>query len=237
MDRRVKPGDDACHLESRRVPVRVGAEMRDVACVDCRHRQDHQHICRAELAVDHGAVPDIGSEPQIAAQQWGQRPQHRLMVDLARRHSIPTVLDAGSLHAGTELLSGRVDYLVASQTFARQISGQEDAAIAAGQLHRPGGVVVVTLGADGLVWRTDTDAGHLPAFEVDAVDTTGAGDAFHGAFAVGLSMGMSWHTLLRYASAAAALCCREFGARLGMPTHRAISELLKADPQPSTDQI
>ena len=158
-----------------------------------------------------------GHQPHISAE----------LIDRARRQGIPAVLDAGSLHTGTKLLAGLVDFVVASEKFARQFSGQEDVAVAAEQLHRPGLSVVVTQGADGLVWHTDTGAGHMAAFKVEAVDTTGAGDAFHGAFAAGLAIGLSWHLLLQYASATAALCCRKFGARPGMPTHEEVNGFLQ----------
>jgi sulfofructose kinase len=174
-----------------------------------------------------GAIDTGGYLPAVILLDGHQPWIGQQLVDLARRYHIPTVLDAGSLHAGTEHLVGRVDYVVASEMFARQISGQADAAVAARKLHRPGAAVVVTLGAEGLVWHSDAEAGRLAAFEVDAVDTTGAGDAFHGAFAAGLARGLPWHALLRYASAAAALCCCKFGARLGMPSHRAVSKFIE----------
>ena len=152
------------------------------------------------------------------------------LIQMARRNDVATVLDAGSLHRGTEVLAEVVDYVVASERFAQQISGQSDLAAAARQLHRAGATIVITLGAEGLVWQNDSGSGHLAAFEVDAVDTTGAGDAFHGAFAAGLAAGMPWHSLLRYASAAAALCCLRYGARLGMPHHEAVSHFLEHNP-------
>ena len=149
------------------------------------------------------------------------------LVQKARRNGVATVLDAGSLHPGTEYLAQVVDYVVASERFAQQISGQNDLAAAARNLHRDGAAIVITRGADGLVWQTDSASGHLPAFEVDAVDTTGAGDAFHGAFAAGLAAGMSWQSLLVYASAAAALCCLKYGARIGMPNQEEVSDFLE----------
>lgn len=60
----------------------------------------------------------------------------------------------------------------------------------------------------------------LPAYPITALDTTGAGDAFHGAFAAALAIGMEWTALLRYASAAGALCCTQMGARLGLPSQQ-----------------
>ncbi len=77
----------------------------------------------------------------------------------------------------------------------------------------------VTLGAKGYSWKTqDGQEGHQEAFPVDVVDTTGAGDAFHGAFALALASGCSDEECARVASAVAALKCRRLGARAGLPT-------------------
>src|SRR6185503_19073826 len=75
------------------------------------------------------------------------------------------------------------------------------------------------LGAKGYSWKTqDVRAGHQEAFPVDVVDTTGAGDAFHGAFALALASGCSDEECARVASAVAALKCGRLGARAGIPT-------------------
>ena len=86
--------------------------------------------------------------------------------------------------------------------------------------------VIVTLGERGLIWRHGGEMGVLPAFSVPVVDTTGAGDTFHGALAAGLAQGMAWLDLLRYASAAGALCCTKHGARLGIPSAQEVADLL-----------
>lgn len=80
-------------------------------------------------------------------------------------------------------------------------------------------MVVITLGSQGLIWRRDGCEGRLPAPSVQAVDTTGAGDAFHGAYAAGLSSGLSWEALLRRASVAGAACCEVLGRALDSPRH------------------
>ena len=87
--------------------------------------------------------------------------------------------------------------------------------------------VVITLGERGLIWKRRQERGVLPAFPVTAIDTTGAGDAFHGAFAVAISSEINWLDVLRYASAAGALCCTKIGARSGLPSreeHRVLFE-------------
>jgi sulfofructose kinase len=161
-----------------------------------------------------------GHEPQVSAP----------LAEQARAKGIPLVLDAGSLHEGTQALMGRVDYLVASEKFARQWlqGGDEEAALA--RLAELSPVVIITLGERGLIWRKDGMRGAMPAFPVQAVDSTGAGDAFHGAFAAGIVANLPWDELLRYASAAGALCCRQSGARNGLPTKEETQSFLALNP-------
>jgi sulfofructose kinase len=148
------------------------------------------------------------------------------LVEQARQRNIPTVLDAGSVHAGTRGLVDRVDYLVCSEKFAKAYTGLENERQAVQCLAEIAPSVVVTLGERGLVWRDRQGSGQLEAFTVDAVDTTGAGDAFHGAFAVSLVRGFSWWETLRYASATAAICCTKRGARVELPSHQQVVEFL-----------
>ncbi|MGZ8225059.1 MAG: carbohydrate kinase family protein [Methylococcaceae bacterium] len=132
-----------------------------------------------------------------------------------RSKGIATVLDAGSLHNGTLSLLGEVDYLACSEKFAEQFAGNEEAAL--NLLANISPAVIITLGERGLIWRRGAEQGVLTAYPVQAVDTTGAGDAFHGAFAAAISSGMAWLDVLRYASAAGSLCCAKMGARQGLP--------------------
>jgi sulfofructose kinase len=148
------------------------------------------------------------------------------LVQQALQRRIPTVLDAGSVHKGTRGLADRVDYLVCSEKFARDFTGLADEEQAAQQLARLAPNVVVTLGARGLVWANATGEGRLPAFPVQVVDTTGAGDAFHGAFAACLAAGRPWLDSLRYASAVAAICCTKRGARVELATHEEVLSLI-----------
>jgi sulfofructose kinase len=159
-----------------------------------------------------------GHEPELSkpALGWGQA------------HAAATVLDAGSLHAGTEWLMFRVGHLVASEKFAAQWLGEDNPEQALAALAERSPCVVITLGERGLIWRRGAESGRLPAFAVEAVDTTGAGDVFHGAYAAGLATGMDWPELLRYASAAGTLCCTRLGARPGIPSRAEVERLLGA---------
>lgn len=151
-----------------------------------------------------------------------------LSIPLAKHahlEGIATVLDAGSLHEGTSALIGQVDYLVCSEKFAQQFAVDNETALA--RLADKAPAVVITLGEKGLIWRRGGDRGKLSAFPVTAIDTTGAGDAFHGAFAAAVASGMDWLDTLYYASAAGSLCCTKTGARYGLPSleeHRAMLE-------------
>jgi len=154
------------------------------------------------------------------------------LVESARSQNVPTVLDGDMLHAGTRTLMEKVEFLVVSEHFAQDYSQQSDPATALEQLSHFAPSAVITLGARGLCWRNRADsrfgagAGSYPAFAVEVEDTTGAGDAFHGAFAAGLARGMAWEELLRFASAVGALCCTRKGARLGIPTGAEVAAFL-----------
>ncbi len=138
------------------------------------------------------------------------------LAERAKEQGILTVLDAGSVHEGTLALMHLVDHLVCSEKFALQLHGNVTNALE--QLANTAPNVVITLGEKGLVWQCGSTQGALSAFPVAAIDTTGAGDAFHGAYASALAKGMEWQDLLTYASAAGALCCAKAGARLGLPS-------------------
>jgi sulfofructose kinase len=152
------------------------------------------------------------------------------LLERTQSEGIPTVLDAGSVHEGTLALMEEVDYLVCSEKFARQFAGDEETALS--RLAEVSQAVVITLGERGLIWRRGQELGVLSAFPVTAIDTTGAGDAFHGAFAAAVSLRMNWLDVLRYASAAGSLCCTKTGARSGLPSreeHRALFEWREED--------
>ncbi len=146
----------------------------------------------------------------------------------AKREGIPTVLDAGSVHEGTLTLLELVDYPVCSEKFAVQWAGDSDTALS--RLANISPYAVITLGERGLIASQKGNRCSLPAFPITAVDSTGAGDAFHGAFAAAVALGLEWDDILRYASAAGALCCTKAGARLGLPGHQEHSDLFKRGP-------
>ena len=145
------------------------------------------------------------------------------LVKFARQHGISTILDAGSMHEGTSQLWSQVDYLVASEKFACQFGGDVQTALK--RLAKQAPTVVITLGDKGLIWQKGKQTGKLAAFPVKAIDTTGAGDAFHGAFATAIAKDLDWQDTLVYSSAAGSLCCCKIGARQGLPWQKEHAEL------------
>ncbi|MGA2984805.1 MAG: PfkB family carbohydrate kinase [Terriglobia bacterium] len=164
---------------------------------------------------------------------------HELEACRTARESFPqaaSILDAGSLRPGTRAMAGMVDYLVASERFALQATGLADLASAdqwqdclqrLRTVARPDATIVVTLGERGLIFEGAGLCHHLPAYPVRAVDTTGAGDVFHGAFAYAILRGLPLELTLRVASLAAALSVRERGGRRSIPSLDAVRKEFK----------
>jgi sulfofructose kinase len=153
-----------------------------------------------------------GHQPEAALQAMALLPRAR------------TILDAGSRRRGTELLAPRVEFLVASERFAEAVTGEADLESEEGRrrclqaLHRLNGrEVVVTLGERGVLYLDQAQLRRLPAFPVRAVDTTGAGDIFHGAFAYGVLRGWDLSRTVLFSSMAAALSVTRPGARASIP--------------------
>jgi sugar/nucleoside kinase (ribokinase family) len=89
------------------------------------------------------------------------------------------------------------------------------------------GFLAITDGPNGIYWLDKGRLRHMPAFKVKAIDSLGAGDAFHGAFTLALAEGRDLDSALRFASAAAALKCTHFGGGAGAPKRAEVEEFLK----------
>jgi len=150
---------------------------------------------------------------------------------IARRAGIPVVADLEQdSAAGFPTLFALVDHLIVSQSFATKLTGEQNPARAAKALWVPQRkVVAITCGEKGcwyLEARGMAEARRHPAFKVNAVDTTGCGDVFHGAYASALARGKRVEERIRFASAAAALKATTPGARNGIPTRSAVEKFL-----------
>ena len=151
-------------------------------------------------------------------------------AECAREAGVTIVVDAGSKREGALALVNLSDYFIASEDFARQFSHGNDPKTVAMELLGLGAkTVVITLGKKGSICVSPESYFYQPAFKVKAVDTTGCGDVFHGAFLFGLLQKWDLRETIRFASAAAALKCREIGGRTAIPNFREVEEFLEED--------
>ena len=137
---------------------------------------------------------------------------------IAREHGIPVSCDVDTIYPGFERVLPLVDYLVSSSEFPARWTGEPDPfrALEAIQTQYGMKVAAMTLGADGALARFDGQFHYTPGFVVECVDTTGAGDVFHGAFCYSVINGMSLGDGFEFSCAMAALNCTKLGARGGI---------------------
>ena len=149
-------------------------------------------------------------------------------LQTAKAYGVTTILNpapAAAISAETIQLA---DYLTPNETELETLSGgavDDVDAAARALLTRDDQTAVVTLGAEGARIVTPQDSVSVPTFAVDAVDTTGAGDTFNAALAVGLSEGVALSDAVRFANAAAALCVTKPGAADSAPCRADVDAL------------
>jgi ribokinase len=182
------------------------------------HRLTVEMARASEASIGWGQVLVTQLEVPVPVVRWA--------LETARRHGVPTVLNPAPVQELSDELLGLVTYLTPNAGEIAALTGIEVTDLDSGRraaarlCERGVGTVIITLGEEGaLVWDGAT-AVHFEAFPVEAIDTTGAGDAFNGGLAVGLSAGGSLEQVIPLASAAAALTCTRRGAQDALP-HRA----------------
>lgn len=154
----------------------------------------------------------------LADVRWHQGAKRAF--SLARQQGVPTILDGDVTPQDIGELVALSDHAAFSAPGLQRLTGLEGetAALKKAQMLTKGHVYV-TQGAQGCVWLDAGTLQHQPAFEVQVVDTTGAGDVFHGALAVRLAQKGSVTEAVRFASAVAALKCTRPGGRDGIPDY------------------
>ncbi|WP_245332534.1 sugar kinase [Bradyrhizobium erythrophlei] len=137
----------------------------------------------------------------------------------ARARGIPTLLDGDMADAEVfERLLPLTDHAIFSEPALASFAGSaEDESFAA--LARFGcRVIAVTRGEEGMSWHENGHVHRQAAYAVDVVDTTGAGDVFHGAYALAIGVGLNVRDAMAFSAAAAAMKCGHAGGRNGIPT-------------------
>jgi ribokinase len=151
-------------------------------------------------------------------------------VRKAKEKNIPVMLDAGRVREGMIELASLCDYVVSSEEFAKELFREdklfdpEKAVIDMKSLGPK--AVTITLGERGCITAAGDELFYTPAFKVEVVDTTGAGDVFHGGYIYGLLQKWDIKDVVRFASAFAGLKCRKLGGRAGIPDLEEVKQLL-----------
>lgn len=148
----------------------------------------------------------------------------------AKEKNIPVMLDAGRVREGMPELAHICDYVVCSEEFAREFTGMNEIfnpEEAITQMKHFGAkAATITLGDKGSITVCGDEVFYTPAFKVKVIDTTGAGDVFHGGYIYGLLQKWDIKDIVHFASAFAALKCRKLGGRAGIPTLKEVETLL-----------
>ena len=147
---------------------------------------------------------------------------------IARQYKIPVSLDVDTIYPGFDRVLKNVDYLVASSSWPGKWTAERDPFLALPLLQREYGhrVAAMTLGDRGSLALEDGRWTYSPAFEVSCVDTTGAGDVFHGAFCYAMLARLPMQAALDFSNAAAALNCTGIGARGHIPGYSEVDSLI-----------
>jgi sulfofructose kinase len=153
-------------------------------------------------------------------------------VRQARHKGLKVVMDAGTMREGTRELASLVDVLIASEKFTEPFAGPNatpEAALDALKKLGPKDVVI-TLGPKGSIGWNGEAIHFQKAFAIDAKDTTGAGDVYHGAYIYGLLQGWAMPECMRFASAVSAIKCKDIGARKGIPRLDEVKRFIRQFP-------
>jgi sulfofructose kinase len=142
----------------------------------------------------------------------------------AREQGIPTMLDAGTLREEIKPLLPFIDYIAVAEGFARALAEDDNMVKALHALAAYGAkMVCITMGHLGSLGLEGERIYVQKAYPIEAMDTTGCGDAFHGGLIYAILQQWSTQRALEFASAVAALKCRKMGGRAGLPTADEVS--------------
>jgi ribokinase len=169
---------------------------------------DREYLTQAEYLHLDGSH----FEAALQAAQWMRETGRQVVIDCAKTDGRP---------AGERIveLVRHVDVLICGSGFGQSLTGYTDLAQAAETMLALGPrIVVQTEGEAGSHTTTVNDSFHTPAFPVKVVDTTGAGDVFHGAYLAGLLRQWDLRSVAWFATGVAALKCTKLGGRRGIPS-------------------
>jgi sugar/nucleoside kinase (ribokinase family) len=178
----------------------------------------------------HDTLPAIAFTPELEDHIGGARYLHLdgtmyenalRAAEIAARRGVLVSLDGCSPQKDNRLnreLIKLTDILITNAEYPCRVMEDENRERALRRLARLGpGTIIATLGADGCAALVNDEVVYYPAYPIEPVDTTGAGDAFHGAFLRALDLNFDFEKAVRFSSAVSALVCKTLGGRKGIP--------------------
>ena len=235
-----KVGDDIAAELHRSEFSRLGVEAHLFTAPGCHSQQ-------AFILVDDGGERTVlwkrddrlTLRPEELQQEWivNARAIHvdghdtaaaSVAAGWARAAGVPVVADLDELYPGVEKLLNSVDYLITSRDIPGRLTEENDLrkSLPALKERFRSRLTAATLGEEGVLAWDGTSFHYAPAFRVETIDTTGAGDIFHAGFIYGLLQGWPLERQLDFACAAAALNCTAIGARGGIQPVDSIQHLI-----------
>lgn len=209
--------------------------------------EDAERTMLTNLAISSTLGPDDISESEIAKSKYvyvegylftGDSTHAAAMkaIEVAKKNNVKVALTVSDpflidlkRDEFLKLIEGPVDLLFCNLDEARSLTGKEDAIDCAHEIHKHAENVALTLGPDGSILMHDGEVIPIEGVDVDAIDTTGAGDMYAGGILYGITNGLSWKQSGHLASHAAARIVSQLGARLQRPFTPAEVEQLIAE--------
>lgn len=147
----------------------------------------------------------------------------------AKSKNVKTSLDIALLFPGLEKLLKYIDIFIPPKEVGRNLAKEKEnfEKICKDLLNFGPEIVCVTLGEDGCVVGSKDKVVKVPSYKVDVVDTTGAGDVFHGAFLYGMRQGWDIEKIAKFSNAVSAINCTKIGGREGIPRLAKVKEFLE----------
>jgi ribokinase len=183
-----------------------------------------EDVSASESAITGAEVFITQLETSVAAGRRG--------LELARKAGVTTIFNPAPAAKIDPAIYELCDYVTPNETEAEEITGIpvrsiDDARRAGDAVLKLGTkTALITLGSNGVLLHSATQSVHVPGFKVNVVDTTGAGDAFNGSFAVAIGEGKSPVDAVRFGCAAAALSVTKAGTAPSMPSRAEIEAML-----------
>lgn len=182
----------------------------------------------SQLDPDPSWLPEdiiVNSDVVLVDVRWPQGAEKALQI--ASQYNIPSLIDADIAPEDISELVCLATHVVFSENGLKNISGQDEIQQGLEAAHlKTKAFVAVTLGEKGCFWLENKKICHCPADQIDAQDTCGAGDVFHGAFAVGMAEKMSIKNTVCFAGKTATLKCLTFGGSSGVPDRKTVDQAL-----------